>query len=55
MKEFGDFLKQRCPGSEAWLILGNRELAKHVGLKAAKKIPVRIGSLDGRFVKYEMY
>jgi putative N6-adenine-specific DNA methylase len=55
VKEFGDWLKQNCQGSEAWLILGNRELAKFVGLKAARKLPVRIGSLDGRFVKYELY
>ena len=55
VQEFGDFLKQKCQGSEAWMILGNRDLVKHVGLKTAQKIPVRIGSLDARFAKYELY
>lgn len=55
VRELGDFLKQRCTGSDAWLILGNRELVKSVGLRTARKVPVRIGSLDARFVKYELY
>ena len=55
IRELGDFLKQKCRGSDAWLVLGNRELIKHVGLRAAKRVPVRIGGLDGRFVKYELY
>jgi putative N6-adenine-specific DNA methylase len=55
VKEFGDWLKQNCQGSEAWLILGNRELVKYVGLKTTERVPVRIGALDGRFAKYELY
>jgi len=55
VRELGDFLKQKCRGSDAWLVLGNRELIKHVGLRAARRVPVRIGGLDGRFVKYELY
>ena len=55
VREFGDFLKQKCKGSDAWLILGNRELIKHVGLRAARRVPVRIGGLDGRFVNYELH
>ncbi len=55
VREFGDFLKNKCAGSAAWLILGNRDLVKHVGLRTAQKVPVRIGSLDARFVKYELY
>ncbi len=55
MGEFGDFLKQRCKGSEAWIYLGDPELAKSVGLKAARRIPLRNGGLDGRLVKYELY
>ena len=55
VRELGDFLKQKCKGSDAWLILGNRELVKHVGLRAARRVPVRIGGLDGRFVHYELH
>ncbi|MFP4348953.1 MAG: class I SAM-dependent RNA methyltransferase [Desulfococcaceae bacterium] len=52
---FGDFLKQRCKGSAAFLYFGDRELIKRVGLKPAWKKPLRNGPLDGRLVKYELY
>ena len=55
MKDFGDFLKQRCTGSEAWIYFGDPELTKAVGLKTARRIPLRNGGLDGRLVKYELY
>jgi len=55
MKDFGDFLKQKCTGSDAYIYLGDPELVKHVGLKAAFKKPLRNGGLDGRLVKYELY
>ena len=54
-KELGDFLKQRCRGSEAYLFFGNREMIKKIGLKPAWKRPVRNAGLDGRVVKYELY
>jgi putative N6-adenine-specific DNA methylase len=55
MKRFGDFLKQRCTGSNAYVYLGHRELIKHVGLRASWKRPLPTGGLDGRLVKYELY
>ena len=55
MKDFGDFLKQKCKGSDAYIYLGDPELVKLVGLKAAFKKPLRNGGLDGRLVKYELY
>jgi len=55
LKEFGDFLKQKCKGSDAYIYFGDRELVKEFGLKAAWKKPLRNGGLDGRLVKYELY
>ena len=55
IREFGDFLKQRCRGSQAYLYLGNRELVKKVGLRTSWKKPLRSGGLDGRLVKYDLY
>jgi putative N6-adenine-specific DNA methylase len=55
MKDFGDFLKQRCKGSTAYIYFGNRELIKKVGLRSAFKIPLKNGPLDGRLVKFELY
>lgn len=55
IKEMGDFLKQRCKGSQAYIYFGNRELIKEVGLKPSWKKPLWNGGLDGRLVKYELY
>ncbi len=55
MKAFGDFLKQRCKGSVAYLYFGNRELIKKIGLHPAWKRPLKNGPLDGRLVKFELY
>ncbi len=55
MKEFGDFMKQRCSGSKVWIYFGKRELIKSMGLRSSIKIPLHNGKLDGRLVLYEMY
>lgn len=54
-RDFGDFLKQRCTGSTAYLYAGKRELLKSVGLRPSWKQPLTSGALDGRLAKYEMY
>ncbi len=54
-KNFGDFLKQKCKGSTAFIYFGDRKYIKKIGLKASWKKPIRAGGLDGRLVKYEMY
>jgi putative N6-adenine-specific DNA methylase len=54
-KAFGDFLKQKCQGSIAYIYFGDRQYIKKIGLKASWKKPITAGGLDGRLVKYEMY
>ena len=54
-KNLGDFLKQKCKGSAAFVYFGEREYIKKIGLKASWKKPIKAGGLDGRLVKYEMY
>ena len=54
-KDLGDFLKQRCTGSTAYLYVGDRALLKKVGLRPAWKKPLYNGPLDGRLAKYELY
>lgn len=54
-RNFGDFLKQRCTGSQAFIYFGNREMIKKIGLKPTWKKPLRNAGLDGRLVKYELY
>ncbi len=54
-RRLGDFLKQRCKGSEAYVYFGDREMIKRIGLKPSWKKPLRNGGLDGRLVKYAIY
>jgi putative N6-adenine-specific DNA methylase len=54
-KEFGDFLKQECSGSECYLYAGKRELLKSVGLRTSWKKPLVNGALDGRLAKFDLY
>jgi putative N6-adenine-specific DNA methylase len=54
-RELGDFLKQRCQGSTAFLYFGKREMIKSIGLRSTWKKPLKNGGLDGRLVKYELY
>lgn len=54
-KRLGDFLKQKCTGSSAYLYVGDRALLKKVGLRSTWKKPLVNGALDGRLAKYELY
>lgn len=54
-KNIGDFLKQRCKNSTAYIYFGDREQIKKIGLRSSKKWILSNGGLDGRLVKYEMY
>lgn len=54
-RTIGDILKQRCAGSTAFILCGNSDLAKHVGLKATRRIPIWNGPIECRLLKYEMY
>lgn len=54
-KRIGDFLKTDCKGYRGYVFTGNPELAKKVGLKAARKIEFFNGKLDCRLMEYELY
>ena len=54
-KQLGDFLKQRCRRSTAFIYFGERAHIKRIGLKPSWKKPLATGGLDGRLVKYELY
>jgi len=51
----GDFLKQKCKGSTAYIYFGEREFIKKIGLKPSWKKPLLAGGLDGRLVKYNLF
>lgn len=54
-RQIGDFLKQQCTGSTAYIYVGEPELLKSVGLRSSFKKPLVNGALEGRLAKYEIY
>ncbi len=54
-KMIGDTLKKKWEGYEAWMITSNMEAAKHVHLTAKPRIKIYNGSLECRFMRYELY
>jgi putative N6-adenine-specific DNA methylase len=54
-KTLGDIFKQRFKGWTAFILTGNKELAKKVGLKASRRIPVYNGAIACTLLKYELY
>ncbi|AYL98670.1 THUMP domain-containing class I SAM-dependent RNA methyltransferase [Mucilaginibacter celer] len=54
-KRVGDFLKKKCLGYRGYVFTGNPDLAKKIGLKAARKIEFYNGKLDCRLFEYELY
>lgn len=54
-KLLGDTFKQKFKGWNCFILTGNKNLAKKIGLKAAKRIPINNGSLPCTLLKYEMW
>jgi putative N6-adenine-specific DNA methylase len=53
LRELGEFVKWRCPGSRAYVYMGDRSLIGSVGLRPTWRRPLRSGQLDGRLVLFE--
>jgi len=51
--ELGQFLKQ-CSGATSWVLSGNKELPRKLGLKSSRRIPVKNGPIDCRLLRYEI-
>ncbi len=51
-RAFGDQLKAKAWGCEVWLLLGNRELAREIGLKPRRKHTLYNGPLRCQFCLY---
>jgi putative N6-adenine-specific DNA methylase len=54
-RRLGDFLKQHCKGCTAYILCGDKELTKRIGLKISRRFPLFNGPLDSRLVKIEVY
>lgn len=54
-KLLGDVFKQRFKGWTAYVLTGNKELTKKVGLRTSARIPVNNGGIACTLLKYELY
>ena len=53
-QNLGDHLKQKFGGCTAYLLMGNLEVVKYVGLRPSKKTVLFNGGLECRLLKYEL-
>ncbi len=51
----GDRLKAVAAGCTAWMLMGNRELSRHIGLQASRRIPVFNGAIECRWMRFDLY
>jgi putative N6-adenine-specific DNA methylase len=54
-RKLGDLLKRTFAGYRAVVLAGDPSHAKQVGLRPARRTPVRNGPLDARILVYELY
>lgn len=50
----GHFLHKKCGGATAFVLSGNPELTRHLGLRATRKWVVMSGPIECRFIRYDV-
>lgn len=53
--QIGDVMKKRCRGWTGYVLTGNMELSKYIGLKASRRFVLFNGPIECRLLKYELY
>ncbi len=51
----GDFLKRRCNGYRGFVLTGNLELSRRIGLHSSRRLPLYNGPIECRLVAYDLY
>ncbi|WIA16944.1 hypothetical protein OEZ85_013866 [Tetradesmus obliquus] len=54
-QQLASFLKQQCPGAEAWVLSGSRDVTQHLGMRSSKKRSLSIGGVKTAWLKYEYW
>ncbi len=54
-KMIGDSLKQRFAGYDAWILSGNKDALKHIGLRPSQKHIIFNGGLECKFQRFSIY
>lgn len=50
----GDWLKRRFPGWDAWILTGDLQGIRSIGLAPSRKVPLFNGPIECRLLRYEM-
>jgi putative N6-adenine-specific DNA methylase len=53
--QIGDIMKKRCRGWTGYVLTGNLELAKYIGLKASRRFVLFNGAIECRLLRFELY
>jgi len=53
--QIGDVMKKRCRGWTGYVLTGNLELAKYIGLKASRRFVLFNGAIECRLLRYQLY
>jgi len=53
-RTLGGFLHTQCEGAVAYVLCGNPELTRWLGLRSSQKHPVRNGPIECRWLRYEV-
>lgn len=53
--QIGDVMKKQCRGWTGFVLTGNLELAKYIGLKASRRYVLFNGAIECRLLKYDLY
>ena len=54
-KSIGDTLKNRYIDHTIWILTGDLQAAKYIGLKPSRKIQLYNGQLECKYLKFEIY
>ncbi len=54
-RALGDAMKQRFGGATGWVICGEPQLAKRIGLRAARRIPLFNGPIECRLLRFDLW
>ncbi|MDP6424911.1 MAG: hypothetical protein QGG14_09210, partial [Planctomycetota bacterium] len=53
-RDLGNFLHESAVGAAAWVLCGNKDLTRHLGLKSNERHVVRNGQIDCRWLRYDV-
>ena len=47
-------MQMRCPEARAFVLSGNKDVTRHLCMRAARRIPLTVGGTDCRLIEYRV-